>query len=99
LGFTGRESGSHPGLDQRELPFGVHGLGSISCEHLIEEADMARSGSQERNKGASQQAHGRLKEAIGALTGNRQQAQQGRADQVRGRLRERWGHLKDALRR
>jgi uncharacterized protein YjbJ (UPF0337 family) len=66
---------------------------------LIEEADMARSGSQERTKGASQQAQGRLKEAIGALTGNRRQAKQGRADQARGRARERWGHLKDALRR
>jgi len=62
-------------------------------------AEMARSGSQERTKGASQQAQGRLKEAIGALTGNRRQASQGRADQGRGRLRERWGHLKDALRR
>ena len=41
---------------------------------------MARSGSQERTKGASQQAQGRLKEAIGALTGNRRQATQGRAD-------------------
>jgi len=60
---------------------------------------MARSGSQERTKGASQQAHGRLKEAIGALSGNRCQARQGRVDQARGRLRERWGHLKDALHR
>jgi len=66
---------------------------------VIEQADMARSGSQERTKGTSQQAHGRLKEAIGALTGNRRQARQGRADQARGRLRERWGHLKDALHR
>ena len=88
-----------PGLDQRELPLVVLSLGSISREHLIEEADMARSGSQERTKGASQQAQGRFKEAIGALTGNRRQAQQGRADQSRGRLRERWGHLKDALHR
>ena len=60
---------------------------------------MAKSGIQERTKGASQQAQGRLKEAIGALTGNRRQARQGRADQARSRLRERWGHLKDALQR
>jgi uncharacterized protein YjbJ (UPF0337 family) len=66
---------------------------------LIEGADMARSGSQERTKGASQQPQGRLKEAIGALTGNRRHARQGRADQARGRRRERWGHLKDALHR
>ena len=52
---------------------------------------MARSGSQERTKGASQQVQARLKEAIGALTGNRRQARQGRVDQARGRLRERWG--------
>ena len=60
---------------------------------------MARSGRQERTKGASQQAQGRLKEAIGALTGNRRQARQGRTDQARGWQRERWGHLKDALHR
>jgi uncharacterized protein YjbJ (UPF0337 family) len=65
----------------------------------LEEADMARSGNQERSKGASQRAQGRLKEAIGALTGNRRQVRQGRGDQIRGRLRERWGHLKDAVRR
>jgi uncharacterized protein YjbJ (UPF0337 family) len=83
----------------RELRLGVRSKDPSQREHLIEEAEMARSGSQERTKGASQQAQGRLKEAIGALTGNRRQAKQGRADQARGRLRERWGHLKDALRR
>ena len=70
----------------------------LQREHLIDEAQ-ARSRSQERTKGASQQAQGRLKEAIGALTGNRRQARQGRTDQARGRLRERWRHLKDALHR
>jgi uncharacterized protein YjbJ (UPF0337 family) len=83
----------------REPRLGVRSEDPSQREHLIEEAEMARSGSQERTKGASQQAQGRLKEAIGALTGNRRQAKQGRADQARGRLRERWGHLKDALRR
>jgi uncharacterized protein YjbJ (UPF0337 family) len=65
----------------------------------LEEADMVRSGSQERSKGASQRAQGPFKEAIGALTGNRRQVRQGRGEQIRGRLRERWGHLKDAVRR
>ena len=65
----------------------------------MEEADMARTGSENRTKGATEQAQGRFREAIGALTGNRRQARQGRADQTRGRLRERWGHLRDALRR
>ena len=60
---------------------------------------MAKTGSEDRGRGATKQVQGRLKEAVGALTGNRRQAQEGRNDQVRGRLRERWGHLKDALRR
>jgi hypothetical protein len=34
---------------------------------------MARSGSQERTRGASRQAQGRLKEGIGALMGNRRE--------------------------
>jgi uncharacterized protein YjbJ (UPF0337 family) len=87
------------GVDRRKLRLGVLSPGAPEREYLIEEADMARSGSEERTKGASQQAQGRLKEAIGALKGNRRQAAEGRADQDRGRLRERWGHLKDALHR
>jgi uncharacterized protein YjbJ (UPF0337 family) len=82
-----------------QLPLGVLSGDRLTRERLIEETDMARSGSQERTKGASQQAQGRLKEAIGALTGDRRQVRQGHADQGRGRLRERWGHVKDALRR
>jgi hypothetical protein len=39
---------------------------------LIEEAEMASGESQERTKGASQQAQGR-QEAIGAVTGNRRE--------------------------
>jgi hypothetical protein len=60
---------------------------------------MARSGSQERTKGASQQAPGAI-QGDDRRSDGQSQARQGRGDQGRGRLRERWGHnLKDALRR
>jgi uncharacterized protein YjbJ (UPF0337 family) len=58
---------------------------------------MARTCSEDPGRGATQQLGGRLKEAVGALSGNRRKAQEGRNEQARGRLRERWGHFKKAL--
>ncbi len=61
---------------------------------------MARSsGEQDQARGAAERGRGRLKEAFGALSGNRSQANRGRTEQARGGVRERWGHVKDAFRR
>ncbi|MDQ5829257.1 MAG: CsbD family protein [Actinomycetota bacterium] len=42
-------------------------------------------------------AKGRLKEATGALTGDKDKKAEGRADQRGGTLKEKKGHLKDLL--
>jgi uncharacterized protein YjbJ (UPF0337 family) len=42
-------------------------------------------------------AKGRLKEASGALTGDRDKKAEGRSDQRRGTAKEKKGHLKDLL--
>ena len=42
-------------------------------------------------------AAGRLKEAAGALTGDKQKKSEGRADQRKGTMKEKKGHLKDLL--
>jgi uncharacterized protein YjbJ (UPF0337 family) len=42
-------------------------------------------------------AKGRIKEAAGALSGDRERKAEGRADQRRGTAKEKKGHLKDLL--
>jgi uncharacterized protein YjbJ (UPF0337 family) len=42
-------------------------------------------------------AKGRIKEATGALTGDRAKKAEGRADQRSGTAKEKKGHLKDLL--
>jgi uncharacterized protein YjbJ (UPF0337 family) len=42
-------------------------------------------------------AKGRVKEATGALTGDKDKKSEGRADQRSGTLKEKKGHLKDLL--
>lgn len=45
-------------------------------------------------EGVADRAKGRLKEAGGALTGDRSLANEGRGDQVKGKLKEKRGLLK-----
>jgi len=64
----------------------------------LEEERMGRRGKtsrQDKNEGALDKAKGRLKEASGALTGDRNKKAEGRADQRQGTLKEKKGHLKD----
>jgi uncharacterized protein YjbJ (UPF0337 family) len=42
-------------------------------------------------------AKGQMKEAAGALTGDKDTKSEGRADQRRGKLKEKKGNLKDLL--
>ena len=49
----------------------------------------------DKREGAVDKAAGRLKEAGGALTGDRDKKAEGRADQRRGTIKEKKGHLKD----
>ena len=56
-----------------------------------------KSGQQDRNEGARDRAKGRIKEAAGALSGDKDWKAEGRADQRRGTAKEKKGHLKDLL--
>ena len=56
-----------------------------------------KTGKDDRNEGAMDKAKGRLKEASGALTGNKEKRSEGRADQRSGTMKEKKGHLKDLL--
>ena len=48
-----------------------------------------------KTEGAVDKAKGRLKEASGALTGDKARKAEGRSDQRKGTLKEKKGHLKD----
>jgi uncharacterized protein YjbJ (UPF0337 family) len=56
-----------------------------------------KSDQQDRNEGAMDKAKGRIKEAAGALSGDREKKAEGRSDQRRGTAKEKKGHLKDLL--
>jgi uncharacterized protein YjbJ (UPF0337 family) len=50
---------------------------------------------EDKTEGAIDKAKGRLKEATGALSGDKAKKAEGRSDQRRGTLKEKKGHLKD----
>jgi uncharacterized protein YjbJ (UPF0337 family) len=52
---------------------------------------------QRHGGGAMDRAKGRLKEASGALTGDKDKKSEGRSDQRKGKAKEKKGGLKDLL--
>ena len=56
-----------------------------------------KTGREDRQEWAVDRAKGRLKEAAGALSGDREKKAEGRSDQRRGTMKEKKGHLKDLL--
>jgi uncharacterized protein YjbJ (UPF0337 family) len=57
----------------------------------------SRSSRDDKNEGAMDRAKGRIKEAGGALTGDKGLKREGRSDQRRGKVKEKKGNLKDLL--
>jgi uncharacterized protein YjbJ (UPF0337 family) len=55
------------------------------------------SGKQDKDEATKDKAKGRMKEAAGALTGDKDTKSEGRADQRRGNAKEKKGNLKDLL--
>jgi uncharacterized protein YjbJ (UPF0337 family) len=55
------------------------------------------SGKDDKNEGAMDRAKGRMKEAGGALTGDKGKKREGRSDQRKGRAKEKNPDLKDLL--
>ena len=54
-----------------------------------------KSSSQDRTEGGLDKAKGRLKEAAGAVTGDKETKSEGRAEQAKGTLKEKKGKLKN----
>jgi uncharacterized protein YjbJ (UPF0337 family) len=56
-----------------------------------------KTGREDRQEGTLDKAKGRVKEAAGALSGDKVKKSEGRSDQRRGTMKEKKGHLKDLL--
>jgi uncharacterized protein YjbJ (UPF0337 family) len=56
-----------------------------------------KSSRQDKNEGALDKARGRIKEAAGSLTGDKDRKAEGRADQDKGTLKDKKGAAKDLL--
>jgi uncharacterized protein YjbJ (UPF0337 family) len=56
-----------------------------------------RSSREDKNEGAMDRAKGRMKEAGGALTGDKSKKREGRSDQRKGKAKEKKGNIKDLL--
>ena len=54
-------------------------------------------GKNDKDEGAKDRAKGRIKEAGGALTGDKKLKREGRSNQRKGRAKEKKGDLKDLL--
>jgi uncharacterized protein YjbJ (UPF0337 family) len=58
---------------------------------------VARDSRKDKSEGAMDKAKGRVKEAAGSLTGNKDRKAEGRADQDKGTLKKKKGAAKDLL--
>ena len=54
-----------------------------------------KTSGEDRGEGALDKAKGRLKEAAGAVTGDKDTKAEGRSDQTKGTLKEKKGKLKN----
>jgi uncharacterized protein YjbJ (UPF0337 family) len=57
----------------------------------------SRSSREDKNEAAMDRTKGRMKEAGGALTGDKSKKREGRSDQRKGKAKEKKGNLKDLL--
>ena len=55
------------------------------------------SSTEDKNEAAMDRAKGRMKEAGGALTGDKSKKREGRSDQRKAKAKEKKGNLKDLL--
>ena len=64
-------------------------------EKFVSERRRGKTSREDRSEGAMDKAKGRIKEAGGALTGDKDKKAEGRADQRSGTFKEKKGKLKD----
>ena len=58
---------------------------------------LGKGGRQDKDEAAMDKAKGRMKEATGSLTGDKDKKSEGRSDQDKGTLKDKKGKAKDLL--
>ena len=66
-------------------------------ERFVSDRRRGKTSREDRTEGAMDKAKGRIKEASGALTGDKDKKAEGRADQRSGTFKEKKGKVKDLL--
>lgn len=61
---------------------------------MTDKKDMATEGSKDRLKGSAKQVEGRIRNAVGGLTGNSEEQVKGKAQEIKGKVREAVGKAK-----
>ena len=69
----------------------------VTRPYKLPKEDVAMPSREDKNEGAMDRAKGRVKEAGGALTGDKSKKREGRSDQRKGKAKEKKGNLKDLL--
>ena len=77
----------------RSAPRGAYSIGNAREKG----AQVARNSREDKNEGTMDRAKGRMKEAGGALTGDKSKKREGRSDQRKAKAKEKKANLKDLL--
>jgi uncharacterized protein YjbJ (UPF0337 family) len=59
--------------------------------------DMATEGTEDRLKGAAKQAEGKIRNAVGGLTGNSREQVKGKGQEIKGKVQGAVGRAKERL--
>ena len=66
-------------------------------ETMTDKKDLATEGTADRLKGAAKQVEGRVRNAVGGLTGRHRRAGQGQGQEIKGKVQDAVGKAKQRL--
>jgi uncharacterized protein YjbJ (UPF0337 family) len=64
---------------------------------MTDKKDLATEGTEDRLKGAGKQAEGRIRNAVGGLTGNTREQVKGKGQEIKGKVQDAAGKAKQRL--
>ncbi len=64
---------------------------------MTDKKDLATEGAADRLKGAGKQAEGRIRNAVGGLTGNTSEQAKGKGQEIKGKVQDAVGKAKQRL--
>jgi uncharacterized protein YjbJ (UPF0337 family) len=64
---------------------------------MTDKKDLATEGTEDRLKGAAKQVEGRVRNAVGGLTGNTKEQVKGKGQEIKGKVQDAVGKAKQRL--